>query len=311
MLERLQFSIPITITIAAPVDIVWDAITDIPSYPRFLSSVVSVESQPNNTTTSITSSKGSSTTLKGSNKSNSTTDNNNLKEDTTTSSHRFLGSRWKITRISVLENQKYAAPLTITQHSITDTSRILTFSTHEMLGATCSLKLVVENNATASGSTASLQQSSVDNNSTANIINNNNNRSGGNNNNSNRGSNSSNSSERRDSGASATSSTTKQQQQQRTFEGKEAVCQLTVIMTMIPYQFFVKLLGVMCCLCLLKWRARIAMECDLEDVTAFCEGKYEEQLKAEKSLEEGGGRGGGGEEGNDDLGKSSEDGGAK
>ena len=97
-------------------------------------------------------------------------------------------------------------------------------------------------------------------------------------------------SERRDSAGSAASSTKRQ-----SFEGKEA-CQLTVIMTMIPYQFFVKLLGVMCCLCLLKWRARIAMECDLEDVTAYCEGKYKEQLDAEK-VEEGGG---------EDLGTSSE-----
>ncbi len=287
MLERLQFSIPITITIAAPVDIVWDAISDIPSYPSFLSSCVSVEAQPNNAT-----SKGGGT-IKSSNKSHaSSSDNNNnnipkdptLVEQPTT---RFLGSRWKITRISVLENQTYEAHITITKHTVTDTSRILTFSTHEMLGATCSLKLIVQKVDAA----AIIIDESAHNR--------------GNNYNNNRGGNGGGggSSERRDSGASAASST-KQQHSSSLLDGREA-CQMTAIMTMIPYQFFVKLLGVMCCLCLLKWRARIAMECDLEDVTAYCEGKYEEQLKAEELLEEGGGEGGG--EGNDDdLGKSAE-----
>jgi len=252
MLERLQFSIPITITIAAPVDIVWDAISDIPSYSSILSSCVSVECQPN------TSAVGKGGTVKSSNKSNATNNKSVSKGPLEEQPTRLLGSRWKITRISVLENQTYEAPLTITQHSVTDTSRILTFSTYEMLGSTCSLKLTVEK-----VDASLLNEDSSTNRS-----------------NSNRGSGTN--SERRDSAGSASSST-----KQPMFEGKEA-CQLTAIMTMIPYQFFVKLLGVMCCLCLLKWRARIAMECDLEDVTAYCEGKYEEQLNAEK-IEEGGG----------------------
>ena len=250
MLERLQFSIPITIKITAPVDIVWDAISDIESYPSFLSSCVSVENQPN---TSTLSKGGSDGTVKGSNKSSDKTN------DSLDMSSSLLGSRWKIKRISVLENQTYEAPVTITQHSVTDTSRVLTFSTYEMLGSTCSLKLMVDK----------LDPGSLCDDST--------NRSNGN---SNRGS--SNISEGRDSCGSASSST-----RQQSFEGKE-VCQLTAIMTMIPYQFFVKLLGVMCCLCFLKGRARIAMECDMEDITAYCEGKYEQQLKADK-IEEGGG----------------------
>lgn len=244
MLERLQFSIPISITIAAPVDIVWDAISDIPSYTSFLSSVICVERQPD---TSVVSKAGSAT-VKSSNTSNKSSGSKDpLVEERPTS---LVGTRWKITRISVLENQTYAAPLTITQHSATDTGRVLTFSTYEMLGSTCSLKLTVEK------ANPNLLQQQHEN-----------------------GTNS----ERRDSTNSATSST-----KQQSFEGKE-VCQLTAIMTMIPYQFFVKLLGVMCCLCLLKWRARIAMECDLEDITAHCEGKYNEQLNAEKEVEEGGG----------------------
>jgi hypothetical protein len=267
MLERLQFSIPITITIAAPVDVVWDAISDIPSYSSILSSCVSVECQPNTSTVG----KGGST-VKSSNRGNATKNNNNKesisKDPLEERPTRLLGSRWKITRISVLENQTYEAPLTITQHSVTDTSRILTFSTYEMLGSTCSLKLTVEK----------LDASLLNEDSSTNRSN------------SNRGSGTN--SERRDSAGSASSST-----KQPMFEGKEA-CQLTAIMTMIPYQFFVKLLGVMCCLCLLKWRARIAMECDLEDVTAYCEGKYEEQLNAEK-IEEGEGE-------DNDLGKGAE-----
>ena len=243
MLERLQFSIPISITIAAPVDIVWDAISDIPSYTSFLSSVICVERQPD---TSVVSKGGGAATVKSSNTSNKSSGSKDpLVEERPTS---LVGTRWKITRISVLENQTYAAPLTITQHSVTDTGRVLTFSTYEMLGSTCSLKLTVEK-----ANPNLLQQHENGTNS-----------------------------ERRDSINSAASST-----KQQSFEGKE-VCQLTAIMTMIPYQIFVKLLGVMCCLCLLKWRARIAMECDLEDITAHCEEKYNEQLNAEK-VEEGGG----------------------
>jgi hypothetical protein len=138
-----------------------------------------------------------------------------------------------------------------------------------MLGATCSLKLTLEK-ADAAASLA-IDDSA---NNRGDIS-------------SNRGGNGGGRSERRDSGASAASST---KQQASLLEGKEA-CQLTAIMTMIPYQFFVKLLGVMCCICLLKWRARIAMECDLEDVTAYCEGKYQEQLESQlraEQLEEGG-----------------------
>ena len=36
----------------------------------------------------------------------------------------------------------------------------------------------------------------------------------------------------------------------------------------------------MCCLCLLKYRARMAMECDLEDLTTYCEGMEKESVVA-------------------------------
>lgn len=247
MFERLQFSIPITITIAAPVDIVWDCLCDIQSYSSILSSVISVESQPR---AGSTISKGDGNTVK----SNASVDDSTTKINN--SNNRFLGSRWMITRISVLENQTYEAPVTITQHTITEQSRILTFSTHEMLGATCSLKLIVEPGRNINNDSSVRSTDEKGGGAT---------------------------SERRDSGASA-SSQSKQQQIIDVEEGaagdtKEACCYLTVIMTMVPYRFFVKLLGVMCCICLLKWRARIAMECDLEDVTVYCEEKYEKQLK--------------------------------
>eukprot|EP00573_Skeletonema_grethae_P000170 CAMPEP_0201690332 /NCGR_PEP_ID=MMETSP0578-20130828/3790_1 /ASSEMBLY_ACC=CAM_ASM_000663 /TAXON_ID=267565 /ORGANISM="Skeletonema grethea, Strain CCMP 1804" /LENGTH=246 /DNA_ID=CAMNT_0048175283 /DNA_START=291 /DNA_END=1027 /DNA_ORIENTATION=+ len=246
MLERLQFSLPLTTIIAAPVDLVWDVVKDIPSYPSIYSSCVSVERQPDTNTVS----KGG-----GADKSSSSTNNNKLsvsKDPLEERPAKLLGSRWKFTRISVFENQTYGAPATITQVSVTDTSRVIVLSTYEMLGSTCSLKMSVEK-----------VDASLSNDASSRSV---------------RGSGTN--SERRDS-VNSTASSTKQQ----LFE-KEEACQLTVSMTMIPYQFFVKLLGIMCCLCLLKWRARIAMECDLEDITSYCEEKYKERLNAEK-VEEG------------------------
>lgn len=245
MLERLQFSLPLTTTIAAPVDLVWDVINDIPSYPDIYSSCVSVERQPDTNTVS----KGGSTDNCCSNNSNKLSASKDPLEERPS---KLLGTRWKFTRISVFENQTYGAPATVTQVSVTDTSRVIVLSTYEMLGSTCSLKLIVEKaDARLCNSSRSVRGSGTNN-------------------------------ERRDSVNSVSSST-----KQQLFE-KEEACQLTISMTMIPYQFFFKLLGLMCCPCLLKWRARIAMECDLEDISLYCEGKYKEQLKAEK-VEEGGG----------------------
>ena len=48
-------------------------------------------------------------------------------------------------------------------------------------------------------------------------------------------------------------------------------CRVTAIVTMVPCRFFVKLSGIMCCLCLLKYRARMALECDLEELAIYCE----------------------------------------
>ena len=41
-LERLQFSIPISVAIEAPIDVVWAAVKDIQSYPTTYSSVEKV-----------------------------------------------------------------------------------------------------------------------------------------------------------------------------------------------------------------------------------------------------------------------------
>ena len=249
MLERLQFSIPINITINAPIDIVWDALTDVQSYPTTLSSVVHVrpikdpyhEYKSSKNSASTNSSAHRATTeddaMAGTSTDNSSTD---------IIGKSFKESRWKITRRSILEHQRYSANVTVTQYSIDcadkKDKRSFTMSSSELLGATCSLRITAEAvPAPPAWYTKARDKVSISKRS-----------------------------------LSSSKSTVSEQSQS---DDPYAV-QVTAILTMIPYQFFIKLLGIMCCLCLLKYRARMAMECDLEDLTTYCEGMKKESAVA-------------------------------
>lgn len=183
-----------------------------------------------------------------------------------TPTHAAIGTKWKITRISVLENQHYSAVTTVTQYNTYDgdKKRSFTLSTGELLGATCSLKFIVErvdgavdmggsggsNRGNGGGGVNGLTQQTYG------------------------------SSEAQQRQKQPSDTTTTPQSPNNTQTPKTPPsCRVTIILTMIPYQFFVKLLGVMCCLCLLKYRARIAMECDLEDLVGYCEERYERETR--------------------------------
>lgn len=239
-MERLRFSLPIAATINAPADVVWDALTDVPSYPSTFSGVLRVES--GSTSASARSGSASAPSAQQSQQSQQSQDGVSgsgvaLPEPSALPVVRraAMGSKYRITRLSVVEGQRYSAAVTITQFddgqgggsvSVSGDgdgdgdnarTRSFTFSTHQMLGSTCSLKLVVEPVADY-----------------------------------------------------------KDRKQTRTPEeetesSQHQQCRLTAIMTMIPYQFFVRLLGIMCCPCLLKSRARVAMERDVADLAAKCE----------------------------------------
>ena len=268
LLERLHFSIPISIHINAPADLVWETLTDIPNYVTTLSSVLKAEPIAN------ISGSGSESFV-GSGGGSDAPQNDNIAAEAATGTtappsqdassasaseeplqsqaaspslptRAAIGSKWKITRISVLERQEYSAKVTVTQYSDKEEARSFTMSTHQMLGATCSLKLVVEPVQLSSSSSSQQQQMqpSQNNNSNTTIP-----------------------------PAAPPSNTTIPNE----------ACRVTAIMTMIPYQFFVKLFGVMCCLCLLKYRARMAMECDLEDVADYCEGRVAKAKEAEEA----------------------------
>ena len=214
MLERLQFSIPINITINAPIDIVWDALTDVQSYPKTISSVVRVTpiEDPYH---EYKSSKISAST--NSSAQRATTDDDAM-AGTEIIGTSFKGSRWNITR----RIDGYSANVTVTKYSIDcadkKDKRSFTMSSSEFLGATCSLRITAE---VVPAPPASNEQSD-----------------------------------------------------------DPYVVQVTAILTMIPYKFFIKVIGIMCCLCLLKYRARMAMECDLEDLTTYCEGMKKESVVA-------------------------------
>ena len=157
---------------------------------------------------------------------------------TAASSPYLIGSTWKITRISVVENSRYSCTANITHCSADEEQQpgegevskkrcILTFSAHEMLGATFSLSFTVESNPEVTTLQNNLDE---------------------------------------DSPAANTSSETQQHNTRQ-----KTGCWVTAIVTMVPYRFFVKLPGIMCCLCLLKYRARMALECDLEELAIYCE----------------------------------------
>ena len=130
MLERLHFSIPISVAINAPADLVWDALTDIESYPATFDAVLAA--RPRYPCGSV-STNGSSRNQHGVTLSSSTADHTSA----------LKGSTWNITRLSVIENQKYSAQVTITRCNHEDDKKSFTMSTHQMLGAACSLKLSV------------------------------------------------------------------------------------------------------------------------------------------------------------------------
>mmetsp|Transcript_24094 Transcript_24094/g.58193 ORF Transcript_24094/g.58193 Transcript_24094/m.58193 type:complete len:335 (-) Transcript_24094:18-1022(-) len=228
-LERLQFSIPISVAIEAPIDVVWAAVKDIQSYPTTYSSVEKVRPNEDRYCSNVRSS-ATSGAASSSNGDRRSSGGGSLKSVDDSSQRgasvvAFQGSKWKITRISVLESQRYSTDVTVTQISEEGNRRSFTMSTHQMLGATCSLKTIVE--------------AAQDN----------------------------------DEAPSPSGAQT---------------CRVTVIMTMIPYRFFVKLLGITCCLCLLKSRARMAMERDLEDLEAFCEDGEAKKRSATTDQEEDG-----------------------
>ncbi|KAL7538187.1 hypothetical protein ACHAXR_008357 [Thalassiosira sp. AJA248-18] len=241
MLERLGFSIPLAITINASPDLAWEMLTDIPSYPSTLASVLKAKhlegrhSNHNRSSSSGGSSRQSNNSTQSHQTNNSSQHRLRASGNSSTMAQQavtFMGSKWKITRISVLENQEYSAKVTITQCSEEDEKRSFTMSSDQMLGATVSLKLAVEPVAAVSN-------------------------------------------DDRWSGNNSSSDSSPNGDKAKT--SASPCCRITAIVTMIPYQYFVKLLGVMCCLCLLKYRARMAMECDLEDLADVCERRAAER----------------------------------
>lgn len=252
LLDRLSFSIPRSVHINAPIDDVWQVLMDVQSYPLWCSSIADViQTRQGSIRRSTNSDENHSTTIDTTTTSPSQRSGvaGGIQEvdaaapaATAASSPNLIGSTWKITRISVVENSRYSCTANITQCSQQDEEQrpgegeeetgssnkkryILTFSAHEMLGATFLLSFTVESN--------------LDEDSTATNT----------------------------SPAANTSSDTPQHDNTRQKTG----CRVTAIVTMVPYRFFVKLSGIMCCLCLLKYRARMALECDLEELAIYCE----------------------------------------
>jgi hypothetical protein len=322
MMDYLRFSIPISITVHAPIDIVWDALTDIPHYPERFSGVASSKSigdpyghlrssfsmagsagvaggvgvaagggganasgSPAGSKASLAANSSSATPTANVNSNSETigiarpTSRPHRQQSNETSStitpsrlptptHAAIGTKWKITRISVLENQHYSAVTTVTQYNTYDgdKKRSFTLSTGELLGATCSLKFIVEradgavdmggsggsNRGNGGGGVNGLTQQTYG---------------------------SSEAQQRQKQPSDTTTTPQSPNNTQFNTPKTPPSCRVTIILTMIPYQFFVKLLGVMCCLCLLKYRARIAMECDLEDLVGYCEERYERETR--------------------------------
>lgn len=268
MLEYLRFSIPISVGINASADIVWDTLTDIRCYPSTFDSVLNARKRGSDNRDNrdvIGSSAGGAGSSRGLSSSrhsfgSSTLNPSRVGADDASSSSAagspppndnartktfkgLTGSRWKVTRISVVEHQQYSANVTVTQCAQEGNKRSFTLSTHQMLGATCSLKFIVE---PVKGPP-------------------------NNNHNNNTNPNNSQSSTMPSSPLQPPPPAEKTSSFREPSSSSMACCQVTAIMTMIPYQIFVKLLGVLCCICLLKFRARMAMERDLEDLANVCE----------------------------------------
>ena len=250
MLDRLKFSIPISITIDAPIDVVWRVLTDIQSYPNILSCVEKTKPIEDRYSSHRRRSRDGGDVEGSQSNPSSTTQSNSQSNH----GHQLKGSKWKVTRVSVLENQRYTANVTITQYNDEDANkRSFTMSTHQMLGATCSLRIIVETIQKPT-SEQDVDSSSQNQNTPARKA----------------GTSEMSTSTTR-ANAQTQSSSSSSSPQSATPTTSQQCCQVTAIMTMIPFQFFVKLVGIMCCLCLLKYRARMAMEHDLDDLATYCE----------------------------------------
>jgi len=240
LLDRLQFSIPISTTINAPIDIVWEALTDIQSYPTIFTHYVKTKpledrrvysSQRQHMNTAVS---GGSSVQSGSQSQTNTVD---------PPSSSLLGSKWLVTRKSVVEKQVFSAKYVVTQynnHEDEDTNnnpRSFTLSSHDVLGCTVSVKIIVE---TTEGPPPSYTEFKR-------VV-------------------------QRMSKTKAKDTSIISQQAASTTTTPEHT-RVTIILSLIPFQFFIKLLGVMCCLCLIKSRTRLAAEHDLEDLTRYCEEK--------------------------------------
>ena len=250
MLDRLKFSIPISICIDAPIDVVWRVLTDIQSYPNILSCVEKTKPIEDRYSSHRRRSRDGGDVEGSQSNPSSTTQSNSQSNH----GHQLKGSKWKVTRVSVLENQRYTANVTITQYNDEDANkRSFTMSTHQMLGATCSLRIIVETIQKPT-SEQDVDSSSQNQNTPARKA----------------GTSEMSTSTTR-ANAQTQSSSSSSSPQSATPTTSQQCCQVTAIMTMIPFQFFVKLVGIMCCLCLLKYRARMAMEHDLDDLATYCE----------------------------------------
>lgn len=270
LLDRFSFSISRSVHINAPIDDVWQVLRDVQSYPLWCSSIADVtQTRQGSVRRSTNSDENNSITIDFATTPSQISgvagciqveadDDRTVQAEALTnryccSSPYLIGSTWKITRISVVENSRYSCTASITQCSADEeqqpgegegegevgcTSKkrsILTFSAHEMLGATFSLRFTVESNPEVT-----TLQNNINEDSTA---------------------------------ANTTPATNTNNNRQS--------CLVNAIVTMVPYQFFVKLPGIMCCLCLLKYRARMALECDLEELAIYCEERAATDAAAE------------------------------
>lgn len=231
-----DFCIPISAKVDAPIDVVWGALMDLGAWPTIYSGIVETNLTEEHSRYGGSANGGeinamASLSSRGTGGSARTQGDDSQGSSKTPS---MLGSRWTITRRGILERQRYSMAVTITQFTEQENKRSFTISTHQALGATCSVKMSVE--------TMAKRPTSVTTNNTA----------------------------------TSTENDMRQEQannQDTSLPDASAPCLVTFMTTMIPYKLAVKLLGVMCCPCLLRYRVRISMAADLEDFTRYCEEK--------------------------------------
>lgn len=250
LLDRLQFSIPISTTINAPIDIVWEALTDIQSYPTIFTHYVKTEPLDRRV---YSSQHMSSAAASGGGSVQSGSQPSSQTNTVDPSSSSLLGSKWLVTRKSVVEKQVFSAKYVVTQynHDEDDSKnpRSFTLSSHDVLGCTVSVKIIVE---TTEGPPPSYTEFKR-------VV-------------------------QRMSKTKTKSSKHPQPIEASTTSPEHT--KVTIILSLIPFQFFIKLLGVMCCLCLIKSRTRLAAEHDLEDLTRYCEEKAVSSRRLDDKSEE-------------------------